>query len=63
MNLKMPSKDTFGFSDHVMRFCVLVGENIEDYKELTYKKAFPGCQLEGRLFSTRTMSKTSRVQR
>lgn len=40
MNLKMPSKDTFGFSDHVMRFCVLVGENIEDYKELTYKKPF-----------------------
>lgn len=34
----MLSKDSFGLSDHVTRFHVLVGDNAEDYKELTYKK-------------------------
>lgn len=59
-NLEMLSKDSFGFSDHVMRVCVLVGDNVH-YKEFTQKKPSLGCQLE--LFFTRMMSKTSRVQR
>lgn len=39
MKLEMLSKDSFGFSDHATRFCVPVGENIEDYRELIYKKS------------------------
>lgn len=35
----MLSEDSFGFSDHVKRFHVLVGENIEDFKELTHKRS------------------------
>lgn len=37
-SLKMLSEDSFGFSEHVMRVCVLVGDNVH-YKEFTYKKS------------------------
>lgn len=39
MCLKMWSEDNFGFSDHVMRFHLLVGENVGDFKGLTHRSS------------------------
>lgn len=57
INLKMLPKDSFGFSDHVMRFCMPVGENVEENTELTQKKSFLVVNLREDYFSLGSWAK------
>lgn len=56
MCLKMPSENSIGFSDH-MRFHALVGESVDDFKELTHRRSSSCLLIEWRIFYTRITSK------